>query len=186
MLIGLLAAVVSIRSSIKQQAVVSLAVPIAICAIPILDATAALIRRITTGQSVFTPDRGHLHHALLLRGWSVGQTAAVAAGLTAVTCVGAIASYLTDSEVFAVLAAGGVVLTLAAARVFGHAEAALIASHLRATGRLVLRRFWRSGGADVNHTDHVVQIQGRRHWNVLWSALREAAPVYNLAGLKLN
>jgi UDP-GlcNAc:undecaprenyl-phosphate GlcNAc-1-phosphate transferase len=186
MLIGWVVAAVAIRSSIKEQAAVALTVPVAICAIPILDAAAALIRRITTGQSVFTADRGHLHHALLLRGWSVGQTAALAAGLTAVTCAGAIISYFTNQELFAIVAAGGVVLTLAMARVFGHAEAALIASHLRAMGRGAWRRVLPATAQQENHADHAVQIQGRRQWSVLWTALREAAPVYNLVGLKLN
>jgi UDP-GlcNAc:undecaprenyl-phosphate GlcNAc-1-phosphate transferase len=81
MLIGLIVAAVAIESSIKHQAAFALAVPVAICAIPILDAAAALVRRVTTGQSVFTPDRGHLHHVLLLRGWSVGQTVVFIAGL---------------------------------------------------------------------------------------------------------
>ena len=186
MLIGWVVAAVAIRSSIKEQAVVALTVPVAICAIPILDAAAALVRRITTGQSVFTADRGHLHHALLLRGWSVGQTAALAAGLTAVTCGGAMASYFTDHDAYAVVAGGGVVLALAIARVFGHAEAALIASHLRAMGRGAWRRVVPATSQQANHTDHAVQIQGRRQWNVLWTALREAAPVHNLVGLKLN
>jgi UDP-GlcNAc:undecaprenyl-phosphate GlcNAc-1-phosphate transferase len=186
MLIGWVVAAVAIRSSIKEQAAVALTVPVAICAIPILDAAAALIRRITTGQSVFTADRGHLHHALLLRGWTVGQTAALAAGLTAVTCAGAIVSYFTDQDVFAVAAAGGVVLALAMARVFGHAEAALIASHLRAMGRGAWRRVLPMAAQQESHADHAVQIQGRRQWSVLWAALREAAPVHNLVGLKLN
>ena len=125
MLIGWFVAAVAIKCSIKHQAAVTLVVPVAICAIPILDAAAAMVRRITTGQSVFTADRGHLHHALLLRGWSVGQTAAMAAGLTAITCAGAIASFLTGQELFAIVAAVGVFLVLAAARIFGHAELAL-------------------------------------------------------------
>ncbi len=186
MLIGWLVAAVAIRSSIKEQAAVALTVPIAICAIPILDACAALIRRVTTGQSVFTADRGHFHHALLLRGWTVGQTAVVAAGMTAVTCAGAMASYFTSHDAFAVVAGGGVVLALAGARVFGHAEAALVASQVKASARGLWRHV-RPAPADADHyTDHAIQIQGRRQWNVLWSALREAAPVYNLGGLKLN
>lgn len=186
MLIGWLVAAVAIRSSIKEQAVVALTVPVAICAIPILDAAAALIRRITTGQSVFTPDRGHIHHALLLRGWTVGQTAIAAAGLTAVTCAGAMASYLTNNDIYAVLAGGGMILALAGARVFGHAEAALVASHVRASARNFWRRLRPATAESGDHTDQAIQIQGRRQWSVLWTALREAAPVYNLGGLKLN
>lgn len=186
MVIGWLVAAVAIRSSIKEQAVVALTVPVAICAIPILDAAAALIRRVTTGQSVFTADRGHLHHALLLRGWSPGQTAAAAAGMTAITCSGAILSYVFHHDAFALLAAGGVILVLASAKVFGHAEAALVASHVKASARMFWRRLRPTTGGGDDQADHVIQLQGRRQWNVLWTALREAAPVYGLRGLKLN
>src|SRR3954471_13375268 len=129
MLVGLIVAAVAIESSIKQETAFVLAVPLAICAIPILDAGAALIRRITTGQSVFAADRGHLHHALLLRGWSVNQTVIAMNGLAGITCAGAVASYFAGSDVFAVAIAGGVVALLALARVFGHVEAGLVASH---------------------------------------------------------
>ncbi len=187
MLIGWLVAAVAIRCSIKQQAVVALAVPVAICAIPILDAAAALVRRITTGQSVFTPDRGHFHHALLLRGWTVGQTAALAAALTAVTCAGAMASFFTGREAYALVSLTAVVCTLASARIFGHAEAALVQSHLRALGGRAVRRFRSRGPGDAGAaTDQAVQLQGRRQWNNLWSALCEAAAVQKLSSVKLN
>jgi UDP-GlcNAc:undecaprenyl-phosphate GlcNAc-1-phosphate transferase len=183
MLVGLVVAAVAVDSSIKQQAAFALAVPVAICAIPILDAAAALVRRITTGQSVFTPDRGHLHHALLLRGWSVGKTVAFIAGLTALTCAGALASYFTDNDLFALVVSGSVFGTLALARIFGHAEAALIASHSRSLMRGIVRRRVRGDGAEAESS---VQLQGTRKWQKVWTALREAAPRYNVAGLTLH
>ena len=38
--------------------------------LPIFDTTAAIIRRKLTGRSIYTTDRGHLHHCLLRRGFS--------------------------------------------------------------------------------------------------------------------
>jgi UDP-GlcNAc:undecaprenyl-phosphate GlcNAc-1-phosphate transferase len=183
MLIGLIVAAVAIESSIKQQAAVALSVPVALCAIPILDAAAALVRRVTTGQSVFTPDRGHLHHALLLRGWSVGKTVAFISGLAALTSAAALASYFTGNDLYALSVTGGVFVTLAAARVFGHTEATLIASRSRS----LLRRMILHG---VRRADPVVessvQLQGTRKWQKVWAALREAAPLYNVTGLTLQ
>ena len=181
MLIGLVVAAVAIDCSIKRHTAFVLSVPIAICAIPILDASAALVRRVTTGQSVFTPDRGHLHHALLLRGWSVGMTVAFISGLAAVTCCAALVSYFTSNDVYAVAVTGGVFVTLAAFRIFGHTEAALLASHSRSFVRgLVLR------GAAAEDTERSVQLQGKLKWQKIWTALREAAPLYNVAGLTLQ
>jgi UDP-GlcNAc:undecaprenyl-phosphate GlcNAc-1-phosphate transferase len=183
MMIGLVVAAVAIESSIKQLGTFVLAVPLALCAIPILDATAALIRRITTGQSVFTPDRGHLHHALLLRGWSVNKTVITITGITAMTCAGALASYFSGRDAFAIVISGSVLVTLAAARVFGHIEAGLIASHSTAFAKAVFHRGARRPPVE---TERAVQLQGRREWRNLWLALREAASTYNLTGLTLQ
>ncbi len=183
MLMGLVVAAVAIDCSVKQQAAFVLSVPLAICAIPILDAAAALVRRVTTGQSVFTPDRGHLHHALMLRGWSVGQTVAFIASLTALTSAGALVSFFTGNDIYALAITGGVFVTLAAARVFGHAEAALVVSRSRSLVRgLVLRTVRRH----TSETESAVQVQGTRKWQRVWGALREAAPLYNVAGLTLQ
>jgi hypothetical protein len=120
----------------------------------------------------------------MLRGWSVGQTAALAAGLTAITCLGAIASFFTKIDAFAILSLVGVVLALAAARVFGHSEFTLLATHFRSIGRRAMRRV-RPEAAPTS-ADHVVQLQGRRQWNLIWSALREAAAVHDLVSVRLN
>jgi UDP-GlcNAc:undecaprenyl-phosphate/decaprenyl-phosphate GlcNAc-1-phosphate transferase len=183
MLIGLVIAAVAIDCSIKQHTAFVLAVPLAICAIPILDAGAALIRRITTGTSVFAADRGHLHHALLLRGWTVGQTVAIIAGLTAITCGSALLSYFTNSDIFALAVTGAIVIFLAAARIFGHAEAALVASRSRSLVRSIVSHGVRSARPE---TESAVHVQGTRKWQKLWVALREAAPNYNVSGLTLN
>jgi UDP-GlcNAc:undecaprenyl-phosphate GlcNAc-1-phosphate transferase len=183
MVIGLIVAAVAIDCSIKQQAAFALVVPLAICAIPILDAGAALVRRVTTGQSVFTADRGHLHHALLLRGWSVNKTVAFIAALSSLTCAGALASYYTNNDLFALLVSGGVVGVLAVTRIFGHAEAALIASHSRSLMWGIVPRRIRSNATEA---EHAVQLQGTRKWQKVWTALREAAPSYDVAGLTLH
>jgi UDP-GlcNAc:undecaprenyl-phosphate GlcNAc-1-phosphate transferase len=183
MLMGLVVAAVAIDCSIKQEAAFVLSVPIAICAIPILDAAAALVRRVTTGQSVFAADRGHLHHALMLRGWSVGKTVAFISSLTALTSAGALVSYFTGNDIYALAITAGVFVTLATARVFGHAEAALVASRSRSLLRGLVQRTVRRPATE---TESAVQLQGTRKWQRVWSTLREAAPLYNVAGLTLQ
>jgi UDP-GlcNAc:undecaprenyl-phosphate GlcNAc-1-phosphate transferase len=183
MLIGLVVAAVAIDCSIKQQAAFVLSVPIAICAVPILDAGAALVRRITTGQSVFTADRGHLHHALLLRGWSVEKTVAFISGLACITSAAALLSYFTNNDFYALAVTAGVFVTLAGARVFGHTEARLIASRSRSLLRRVVLRGVRRPEPE---SESSVQLQGTRKWQHVWAALREAAPVYSVSGLTLQ
>src|SRR5262245_26371483 len=65
MLVGLVIGVLAIQTSLKSPATLVLATPVALLAIPILDTTAAIVRRKLTGRSVYTTDRCHLHHCLL-------------------------------------------------------------------------------------------------------------------------
>jgi UDP-GlcNAc:undecaprenyl-phosphate GlcNAc-1-phosphate transferase len=77
MLIGLVLGALAIRGSFKGPASVALVAPIAIWAIPILDVVMAILRRRLTGRSIYIPDRGHLHHMLLKRGYSSSTTASM-------------------------------------------------------------------------------------------------------------
>jgi UDP-GlcNAc:undecaprenyl-phosphate GlcNAc-1-phosphate transferase len=49
--------------------------PLAVIALPLLDMTLAIIRRVRRGKHPFTPDKEHLHHRLLQRGHSVKRAA---------------------------------------------------------------------------------------------------------------
>ncbi len=183
MLIGLVVATVAIECSIKRQAAFALAVPLAICAIPILDVIAALIRRVTTGQSVFAADRGHLHHVLLVRGWTVMRTVIFITGLTALTCGAALVSYFSNQDVFALLIVGGVFVTLAVTRVFGHSEVALIASHSK---RVVRRLTKRAISSSVATQESSIQLQGQRNWQNIWTGLRESMPRFHVVSLSMH
>lgn len=48
-----------------------------ILAIPLMDTTALMIRRVRKGHSPFSADREHLHHILLRAGFTPGQTVAI-------------------------------------------------------------------------------------------------------------
>ncbi|MGB9638385.1 MAG: glycosyltransferase family 4 protein [bacterium] len=75
--IGLFMAVISILGYFKKATIISFIIPILIFALPILDTILAIIRRILRKQSIFKPDKGHLHHLLLKIGLSQKQTAIV-------------------------------------------------------------------------------------------------------------
>ena len=184
MLVGLIVATVAIQCSIKQQATMALVVPLAICAIPALDALAALVRRLMTGQSVFAGDRGHLHHALLLRGWTVNKTVAFIAGLTALTCAGALASFYSGYDSVAVVATLLVFSALGGARVFGHGELALIRSQSRSLARTII--LGRLPGVQKMASQEAVHLQGHRGWEKLWTALIESAEDYYLSSMRLT
>ena len=69
-LIGFLIASISMVGTLKYATVFTIAVPILAIGIPILDTAFAMIRRKLNGRSMFSADKGHLHHRLLKLGLS--------------------------------------------------------------------------------------------------------------------
>lgn len=67
------AGVVLASLSVVSQA--KIATSFIILIVPFLDGALTIIRRVINKQSPFKGDRGHLHHLLLERGWSVKQVA---------------------------------------------------------------------------------------------------------------
>lgn len=70
--------------------------PFILIGIPILDTIYAIIRRITNNKSLFSADKGHLHHQLINSGFSHRTTVIILYILT--TAFGLIALMLTDSQ----------------------------------------------------------------------------------------
>lgn len=68
--LGYTLAVVSVGGLFKVNTVISFLVPMAVFALPLFDTANAIIRRVLSGRSPFSPDRGHLHHKLVDMGFS--------------------------------------------------------------------------------------------------------------------
>lgn len=73
----------SIVGAFKVAALVAIAVPMLVFALPVVDAAFVVIRRAMSGRSVTEADKSHVHHRLLERGLSHAQTIWVIYGLTA-------------------------------------------------------------------------------------------------------
>ena len=71
MFVGYTLAVLSILGTAK------VAVALLVLGVPIIDTFWIIVRRLATGRSPFTPDRGHIHHRLLDLGLSHSQTVLV-------------------------------------------------------------------------------------------------------------
>lgn len=72
--LGFMLAALSIEGVMKSVATIAIVVPIVILGVPIFDTTFAIFRRLISGQSIMSADKGHLHHRLLARGFSQRQT----------------------------------------------------------------------------------------------------------------
>lgn len=68
--LGGMLATISIQGAVKGAATFTLAIPILILGVPILDTFFAIVRRSKNHLPVSCADRGHIHHRLLERGYS--------------------------------------------------------------------------------------------------------------------
>lgn len=70
MLLGFLLATVAVQGLLKTAATVALFFPLFALAVPIIDTSFVVARRVKHGESLWTPDQAHLHHRFLRRGFS--------------------------------------------------------------------------------------------------------------------
>ena len=85
----------SVQGVFKLHTVISFLVPLSIFALPLLDTTVAIIRRVAHGKSPFSPDRGHLHHKLVDMGFT--QKSAVRILYAICALLGLVAVVFTDT-----------------------------------------------------------------------------------------
>jgi UDP-GlcNAc:undecaprenyl-phosphate/decaprenyl-phosphate GlcNAc-1-phosphate transferase len=75
LVIGFLLGCLGVTWSQKSATVLGLTAPLMALAIPLLDTCLAIARRFITNQPIFSPDRGHIHHRLLDRGFTPRRVA---------------------------------------------------------------------------------------------------------------
>ena len=101
---GFAIAVISILGVAKTYTAIVIIAPIIVLALPIFDTLWAIVRRIVKGKSikaVFKPDKGHLHHRLMAKGYTQKQAVLILYGITAT--LGMVAIILLDSGIWKAL-----------------------------------------------------------------------------------
>ena len=101
---GFSLAIISILGVAKTYTALVLIAPIIILGMPIFDTLFAIFRRIVKGKSikaVFKPDKGHLHHKLMAKGYTQKQAVLIMYGITAI--LGMFAVILLESGVWKAL-----------------------------------------------------------------------------------
>lgn len=73
--LGFLLAAVSVQGLLKTASTVVLLLPLLVLAVPILDTSFVVARRIKHGQPLSSPDQAHLHFRFLRRGFSQRRAA---------------------------------------------------------------------------------------------------------------
>lgn len=75
LLLGFVLATVAVQGLLKTAATVALLFPLLVLAVPIVDTTFVVLRRIRHGEKVFEGDQAHIHHRFLRRGFSQRRAA---------------------------------------------------------------------------------------------------------------
>jgi UDP-GlcNAc:undecaprenyl-phosphate/decaprenyl-phosphate GlcNAc-1-phosphate transferase len=70
LLLGFVLATLSVEGLLKTAATVALFFPLLVLAVPIIDTSFVVARRVRHGEKVYAPDQAHLHHRFLRRGFS--------------------------------------------------------------------------------------------------------------------
>lgn len=173
MTLGMLISALSIRAcSDGPNTAVSFPPLVALLTLPLLDVMTALVRRWLTGRSLFTPDRGHIHHCLRSRLGSTVAALGAAVGLATLGAGGAaLAKAYGMGDRVAGLAVAISVGLLVCTNTFGGSESRLLLFRIQAaltpllTGGAVRRRAIRQE----------CHLHGVRDWAGVWDALiREA------------
>ena len=70
-------AAIAVQGALKTNAVVALVFPLVILAVPILDSSFVIAKRIKYGKPVYVADRWHFHHRFANIGFSQRRTVAL-------------------------------------------------------------------------------------------------------------
>src|SRR3954466_15870988 len=83
-LLGYLLGVIAVQGALKTNAVIALALPLLVLAVPILDASFVVAKRLRYRQPVYLADRSHFHHRMANIGFSQRRTLAYLYGWTTI------------------------------------------------------------------------------------------------------
>jgi UDP-GlcNAc:undecaprenyl-phosphate/decaprenyl-phosphate GlcNAc-1-phosphate transferase len=95
--LGFVLAATSLAGGPRASTPVALLVPVVALGVPIFDVLLAMVRRILERRSVFSPDRGHIHHRLLDMGITHRRAVLIIYTVSIVFAAAAIAIYLGRS-----------------------------------------------------------------------------------------
>jgi len=90
--LGFLLGALSVQGLLKTASTVVLLWPLLVLAVPIIDTSFVVARRLKHGERIFTADQAHLHHRFLRRGFSQRRAAAVMWGWCATLAAAALAT----------------------------------------------------------------------------------------------
>jgi len=176
--VGFLLGCFGVIWSQKSATLLGMTAPLIAMAIPLLDTALAISRRFLRGQAIFGPDRGHIHHRLLARGFTTRRIAYLlyaSAGLFA--CLSLLISHTHFG--------GGVIVAFCAViwlavRYLGYEEFDI-------ARRMIFRGFFRRVlNANLSVTQFEQAIGAARNVDECWGALLDTGRAFGLSAATLR
>ena len=113
-LLGLLMGCIAVEGDLKTSAVVTLALPLILLAVPFLDTTFVVLKRLKYRRPVYEADQEHFHHRMARIGYSMRRTVLFFYGWTLILAGYAVAlRFIHYSDHHGHLRAGGTILVVA-------------------------------------------------------------------------
>ena len=169
MTLGMMISALSVRAcSVGPNSAVSFPLLLALLTLPLLDVVTAIGRRWLTGRSLFTTDRGHIHHRLRTRLGSTVATLGAAVGLAALGAGGAtLAKAYGMGDRVAGLAVVISVGLLVCTNTFGGSESRLLFFRIQTA----LSPLLAGGTVRRGAIRQECRLHGVRDWAEVWDAL---------------
>jgi len=139
MLLGFSLGVISVMGLTKSATAISVIIPVVVMGIPLLDTVFAIVRRYHKHCPIFQPDRQHLHHQLLARGYSHRQSVLMIYGVSLIMGVSAVVMNMLSTNqamLLLVLLACLVIITANKIGVTGMREYRIQKSEEKQKGRI--------------------------------------------------
>lgn len=126
MVIGLSVGLLGMQGTLKTSATLAITAPAVVMTLPMFDILAAVVRRKMTGRPLDAPDRLHIHHRLLDRGWTPWQVLCLIGAICLTTGAAATAATIFRRDVLAWVAAITLIVLMIRLRLFGYEEFAML------------------------------------------------------------
>lgn len=174
MVIGFLLALLALQAGVDSAGRSSLTIMAVLMAVPIADTALTIVRRALNGHGIWRPDRGHIHHRLLDRGFSSTYILRFVFMLCGLTGTIATVSRIVGWDTLAWCASGALGVLLVRARLIGHHEWSL-------GRRLLGERLY----VDSFELPTSKQLKAMS-FDAAWSALLQVAKTGSLRRLQLT
>jgi UDP-GlcNAc:undecaprenyl-phosphate GlcNAc-1-phosphate transferase len=169
--IGFALAAIAVRGSMKSSAAIAVAAPVMALAVPILDASISVFRRLVRGDAVFKADGDHIHHRLIGMGLTPRRVVVILYAVAAAFGALSLLTMTSRGQIVGLVVIASSVVTWIGVQQLGYAEFAEIQRSLR--HGLVNER--RSVGNNVYLASLTTQFLHAPDRDQLWGKLVEAA-----------